>query len=84
MSDINDEIKRETNELDAPKQLQLHIVMDVRGNLKIQGTLDKPLYLIYGVLESAKDAIRRHFEKANAPRVVEAGFQDLPPMGRKS
>lgn len=59
-------------------RIQLLIEVDEHGNINVTGPIaDKAL--CYGLLESAKDAIRAH---AEAQRRIVPAVSSLVPMGR--
>jgi hypothetical protein len=67
--------------------IQLLITADDQGQVKVEGAIDNRV-VAYGLLESAKDAIRTFHKQAAAgtlPRVLAANGTDLkklqPPQG---
>ena len=71
MIDANNEPNTPT----GPAPVRLMIVMQ-DGRIGVQGPIDNPL-LCYGLLESAKDAIRAHIAKKQETGLSIASF--LPP-----
>jgi len=61
---------------------EMHIQLDDKGALSVNGPLAQTL-LCYGLLEMAKDTVRRHNEEK---RVAPAGMRDLVSLtgGRQS
>ncbi len=64
-----------TTEPQEPTPVALMVTYH-RGQIGVKGPIDNPL-LCYGLLESAKDAIRQHAQEKRDSRIAIAPF--LPP-----
>ena len=62
----------------SDRLFRLTILMDGDGNVRLEGHIGD-LTLAYGAIELAKDALRLHHAKQNAPRIHRVPL--MPPFG---
>jgi hypothetical protein len=79
---VDDTVDKSADE-QQERKFQLQIIMDPEGGVQLTGSINN-LYLAYGALEMAKDALRKYHAEKNAPRIHQAGGSPFPFRGPRN